>query len=166
MPVHRYPELKLPRPDRRAYLDFMPGSDVPVIRQPFEPGDRLPFWVSGPVDRHHLYDIGHDPESCAAVLLDLVDDFIEFRLLASNESYFRASHSEAECQSFPQAPAAASDENDGGGGRKRRRWGGEYGGRHGGFLVQGGEKKLVGTHCIDATKTDKSHKIKFIVHSK
>jgi arylsulfatase A-like enzyme len=62
MPVHRYPELKLPRPDRRAYLDFMPGSDVPVIRQPFEPGDRLPFWVSGPVDRHHLYDIGHDPD--------------------------------------------------------------------------------------------------------
>ena len=34
-----------PRPDDRAALDLMPGSDVPVIRQPFEPGDLLPFWV-------------------------------------------------------------------------------------------------------------------------
>ncbi len=34
----------------------MPGSDVPVIRQPFAPGDLLPFWAFGtPVDDHHLY---------------------------------------------------------------------------------------------------------------
>ncbi|MDP1795577.1 MAG: sulfatase [Acidimicrobiales bacterium] len=54
-------EFALPKPDRRAYLDFMPGSDVPVIRQPFEPGDRLPFWVGNRVNDHHLYDIDNDP---------------------------------------------------------------------------------------------------------
>jgi hypothetical protein len=62
MPIHGVPELKLPRPDRRATLDFMPGSEVPVIRQPFQPGDLLPFWVRGPVGRHHLYDLGDDPD--------------------------------------------------------------------------------------------------------
>ena len=47
---------RLPPPDRRARIDFMPGSDVPVIRQPFEPGDRLPFWVGrNTVDAHFLY---------------------------------------------------------------------------------------------------------------
>ena len=60
MPTH-VPQLKLPRPDRRAWLDYMPNSDVPVIRQPFAPGDRTPFWVSGPVDRHHLFDVDDDP---------------------------------------------------------------------------------------------------------
>ena len=29
MPVHHHPELRLPRPDDRAWLDRMPGSDVP-----------------------------------------------------------------------------------------------------------------------------------------
>src|SRR5207249_1827892 len=33
MPVHRVPDLKLPVPDDRAWLDRMPGSTVPVIRQ-------------------------------------------------------------------------------------------------------------------------------------
>ncbi len=62
MPVHHMPELKLVKPDRQAWLDFMPNSDVPVIRQPFAPGDRLPFWAVGPVDRHHLYDLDNDPD--------------------------------------------------------------------------------------------------------
>ena len=63
MPVHGLEEsMRLPRPDRRARLDFVPGSDVPVIRQPFEPGDRLPFWVGrGCVDSHHLFDLDVDP---------------------------------------------------------------------------------------------------------
>jgi hypothetical protein len=62
MPVHGMAGLDLPRPDRRARLDAMPGTDVPVIRQPFAPGDRLPFWASGrAVDRHHLYDLDDDP---------------------------------------------------------------------------------------------------------
>jgi arylsulfatase A-like enzyme len=62
MPIHALPELRLPRPDRRARLDFMPGSDVPVIRQPFEPGDSLPFWAARPrLGDHHLYDLADDP---------------------------------------------------------------------------------------------------------
>ncbi len=41
----------------------MPGSDVPVIRQPFAPGDRLPFWVGhDAVDRHYLFDLDNDPD--------------------------------------------------------------------------------------------------------
>ncbi len=56
--------MTFPLPDRRATLDFMPGSDVPVIRQPFEPGDVLPYWAGGGrnVGRHHLYDLDVDPD--------------------------------------------------------------------------------------------------------
>jgi arylsulfatase A-like enzyme len=63
MPVHGLEDaVRLPPPDRRARLDFMPGSDVPVIRQPFTPGDRLPFWVGhAAVDRHFLFDLSVDP---------------------------------------------------------------------------------------------------------
>ena len=57
------PHMQLPRPDKRARLDFMPGSEVPVIRQPFEPGDALPYWVGrANVDEHHLFDLGEDPD--------------------------------------------------------------------------------------------------------
>jgi hypothetical protein len=37
---------------------------VPVIRQPFEPGDVLPFWAGGArnVGCHHLYDLDVDPD--------------------------------------------------------------------------------------------------------
>ena len=66
MPVHKGLEdyMRFPNPDRRATLDFMPGSDVPVIRQPFETGDVLPFWAGGArnVGRHHLYDLDVDPD--------------------------------------------------------------------------------------------------------
>jgi hypothetical protein len=62
MPVHALPQLRLPRPDRRAELAFMPGSAVPVIRQPFAPGDPLPFWAYGvEPDRHLLHDLDGDP---------------------------------------------------------------------------------------------------------
>ena len=59
-----------PNPDRRAVLDFMPGSDVPVIRQPFAAGDPLPFWAGGArnVGRHHLYDLCVDPDEEATAL--------------------------------------------------------------------------------------------------
>jgi arylsulfatase A-like enzyme len=54
--------VRLPPPDQRAWLDAMPGTDVPVIRQPFAPGDRLPFWVGhGAVDTHFLFDLASDP---------------------------------------------------------------------------------------------------------
>lgn len=62
MPVRAMPDLQLPRPDRRAQLDFMPGSEIPVLRQPFAPGDMLPFWALGTrTGEHHLYDLGVDP---------------------------------------------------------------------------------------------------------
>ncbi len=64
MPVHVKGITELPKPDGRAWLDRMPDSDVPVIRQPFQPGDALPFWVSGGanVGKHHLYDLDVDPD--------------------------------------------------------------------------------------------------------
>ena len=61
MPVHGMPELRLPRPDDRAFLDRMPGSTVPVIRQPFAAGDLLPFWALGRFSGNHLYDLRDDP---------------------------------------------------------------------------------------------------------
>ena len=63
MPIDLLPDTRLPRPDARAALTYMPGSDVPVIRQPFAPGDMLPFWVGSQcVDQHHLFDISLDPD--------------------------------------------------------------------------------------------------------
>ncbi len=53
----------LPPPDRRATLGYMPGSDIPVIRQPFAPGDMLPMWAAtGRPDEHHVYDVSVDPD--------------------------------------------------------------------------------------------------------
>jgi len=62
MPVHAAFEVAFPKPDDRAVLDRMPGSSVPVIRQPFRPGDLLPFWAfgAGGAD-HELYDLVEDP---------------------------------------------------------------------------------------------------------
>jgi arylsulfatase A-like enzyme len=63
MPVGGLHDLKLPRPNRNAYLDFMPGSDVPVIRQPFRDGDRLPYWSLGMRGGdHHCYRLSDDPD--------------------------------------------------------------------------------------------------------
>ncbi|MCZ6888529.1 MAG: sulfatase [Gammaproteobacteria bacterium] len=63
MPIQRRHQAIFPKPDRRARIDFMPGSDVPVLRQPFEPGDTLPYWCAAPrVGEHHLYDISIDPD--------------------------------------------------------------------------------------------------------
>jgi hypothetical protein len=61
MPVHVMPDLRLPRPDDRAFLDRMPGSTVPVIRQPFRDGDLLPFWGLGAFSGNHLYNLRDDP---------------------------------------------------------------------------------------------------------
>jgi hypothetical protein len=63
MPVKITGFNELPAPDERAVLDHMPGTTVPVIRQPFRPGDLLPFWVAGASsDSHHLYDLDVDPD--------------------------------------------------------------------------------------------------------
>jgi hypothetical protein len=56
MPVHAFPDLRMPRPDARAVLDRAPGSGVPVIRQPFDPSDRVPFWAMGRFRGDLLYD--------------------------------------------------------------------------------------------------------------
>jgi hypothetical protein len=64
MPVHGLDIALLPMPDGRATLERMPGSTVPVIRQPFVAGDHLPFWASGSrlAGQHHLFDLDVDPE--------------------------------------------------------------------------------------------------------
>jgi arylsulfatase A-like enzyme len=62
MPIPVFPQIRLPRPDGRATLDRMPGTEVPVIRQPFEAGDQLPFWAVGsPPSASYLYDTDVDP---------------------------------------------------------------------------------------------------------
>jgi len=61
MPVPSMPALRLPFPDERAVLDRMPGSRVPVLRQPFRSGDPLPFWALGHFSGNHLYALGDDP---------------------------------------------------------------------------------------------------------
>jgi arylsulfatase A-like enzyme len=63
MPLHLPGVHGLPDPDDRAWLDHMPGSTIPVIRQPFSAGDQLPFWVGrAAIDRHELYDVSIDPD--------------------------------------------------------------------------------------------------------
>jgi arylsulfatase A-like enzyme len=63
MPIPAFPQIRLPRPDSRAVLRQMPGTDVPVIWQPFEPGDALPFWAGQvPPSDSHLFDVDVDPE--------------------------------------------------------------------------------------------------------
>ena len=61
MPVTGYPQLRMPPPDDRAVLDRMPGSTIPVIRQPFGVGDVLPFWAYGAFEGNHLYALADDP---------------------------------------------------------------------------------------------------------
>ncbi|HEY6421445.1 MAG TPA: sulfatase-like hydrolase/transferase, partial [Candidatus Binataceae bacterium] len=61
MPVPQMPQLRMPPPDDRAVLDRMPGSRIPVIRQPFKAGDLLPFWAGGKFSGNHLYQLGEDP---------------------------------------------------------------------------------------------------------
>ncbi len=63
MPIHSLPNVRLPDPDHRSTLDTMPHSDIPVIRQPFEAGDAIPFWAMRPSTEpvHELYDISLDP---------------------------------------------------------------------------------------------------------
>jgi arylsulfatase A-like enzyme len=87
MPMHVPGITNLPKPDDRAVLDRMPGSTVPVIRQPFAPGDLLPMWANAgaAVDRHFLYDLTLDPdeqenrtgERTEADMLDLLRHALE-----------------------------------------------------------------------------------------
>ncbi len=62
MPVRAFPDVRLPRPDERARLERVPGTTVPVIRQPFDQSDPLPFWAGGAFGGDLLYDLGGVPE--------------------------------------------------------------------------------------------------------
>jgi len=61
MPIHAHPDLRLPLPDDRAVLDRMPGSTVPVIRQPFVASDFLPFWAYSEFTGTLAFDLAVDP---------------------------------------------------------------------------------------------------------
>ena len=51
----------LPLPDERAFLDRMPGSDVPVIHQTWGAGERVPYWALFRASGNHVYDLENDP---------------------------------------------------------------------------------------------------------
>jgi hypothetical protein len=40
----------------------MPGSTVPVIRQPYAAGDALPYWAYTQFDGTLAFDLGDDPD--------------------------------------------------------------------------------------------------------
>jgi arylsulfatase A-like enzyme len=62
MPTHVLTrEQELPLPDDRATLERMPGSPVPVLRQVWEAGDRLPFWAATRFRGNMLFDLANDP---------------------------------------------------------------------------------------------------------
>jgi arylsulfatase A-like enzyme len=62
MPTHVLSrEQELPLPDDRAVLSRMPGSAVPVIRQPWDESDALPFWAWTKFSGNHLFDTENDP---------------------------------------------------------------------------------------------------------
>jgi hypothetical protein len=62
MPIGSMPDFKMPMPDNRAVLDFMPGSTVPVIRQPFREGDMLPFWAYAKQYETIMFNRAEDPD--------------------------------------------------------------------------------------------------------
>ncbi len=52
----------LPLPDQRAVLDSMPGSNVPVLHQRWETGDKVPTTVASYRSTgNHLFDLDEDP---------------------------------------------------------------------------------------------------------
>jgi arylsulfatase A-like enzyme len=63
MPTHGAldPRVALPLPDHRAFLDRMPGSDVPVIHQTWTAGDAIPYWARFRPSGAHVYDLENDP---------------------------------------------------------------------------------------------------------
>ena len=54
---------RLPNPDRRAFLDYMPATDCPVIRQPYDVSDRTSMFAAARQNRESLlYDVTNDPD--------------------------------------------------------------------------------------------------------
>jgi Sulfatase len=63
-------DIALPLPDRRAVLDHMPGTDLPVIRQPWDASDPLPFWAWSHFRGSELWDRVEDPGEAHDLLAD------------------------------------------------------------------------------------------------
>lgn len=63
MPTHGAvdPRAALPLPDHRAFLDRMPGSDVPVIHQTWAAGDPIPYWARFRPTGNYVFDLEDDP---------------------------------------------------------------------------------------------------------
>ena len=62
MPTHVVDKhVALPLPDDRAFLDRMPGSTVPVIHQPYDAGDPIPFWGRTRASGNLVFDRINDP---------------------------------------------------------------------------------------------------------
>jgi arylsulfatase A-like enzyme len=62
MPTHFLSrEQEMPLPDERAWLDRMPGSKVPVIRQAWDERDAVPYWALARFFGNHLYNLDDDP---------------------------------------------------------------------------------------------------------
>jgi arylsulfatase A-like enzyme len=80
MPVPRYPGLTLPRPDGRAFLDHMPGSEVPVIRQPYEANDLLPYWGLGGFSGNCVFNLKNDPQEEQNLVGDPIEQQLADRL--------------------------------------------------------------------------------------
>jgi arylsulfatase A-like enzyme len=72
MPIASMPDYKMPMPDARATLDFMPGSTIPVIRQPFREGDMLPFWAYAKQYETLLFDRKEDPSETTNRISDSI----------------------------------------------------------------------------------------------
>ncbi len=63
MPTHVVDrDIAMPLPDKRAFLDHMPGSEIPVIHQPYADGDPIPFWGRMRFSGNHLFDLQKDPD--------------------------------------------------------------------------------------------------------
>jgi arylsulfatase A-like enzyme len=64
MPIKPFPNLNLPMPDDRAVLDRMPGSTIPVIRQPIDFVDPASARLGAQkVNRHHeLFSVDDEDE--------------------------------------------------------------------------------------------------------
>ena len=81
-----------------AKLDRMPGSDIPVIRQPFQDGDMLPFWAGtdAVVNSNFLFDLSNDPneqenragEASEQALIDMLRSALD-EVSAPTEQYLR-----------------------------------------------------------------------------
>lgn len=72
MPIASMPDYRMPMPDARAVLDFMPGSTIPVIRQPFREGDMLPFWAYAKQYETLLFDRKEDPSETTNRISDAI----------------------------------------------------------------------------------------------